>query len=1111
MYRLFGCALFAALAVGSAAPALYGDPLAVGFISLDSTGVGNDATFDIANETSANSSGDPTFPITTALSITNLSLTVNFQNGGTVTENSAQFSPDGSGGFTGNFSFDLSSFSIASADLTGTLSPTAVQLYNGTNGLIAPAFSTIVTPSSGATLQAGDSAIIDATTIPEPGSFALLGLGFGALLFFFRKTRKIRNSFRCALPACLVLAVSTASAQVKLNATAQPSTGYAGVTVENVTGSGFPAGVIAPANVTVSLAASCNGAASATAPASSVTTIAGSTRRVSFSIPAAAPPAAYAVSVSGKTSGGSTFSTTTCSTLTVLAADTFLESKNGVLLYNGVPFRFGGGNTYELMYSPQAAVNQVLQTAVNDNLKVVRTWGWLDIGALSGTGSIRGPQNGVYFQYWNGSEPAYNDGANGLQMLDYEIAEARKLGLKLIIPFTNNWTDFGGMDQYVEWAGDQYHDQFYTDPKIRQWYKNWISHLLNRVNTVSGIAYKNDPTIAIWELANEPRCSGSGTGGGGYPTSNSCSSQTLLTWIGDVASYIKSVDSNHLVSVGDEGFFCTNPSSNDFTENCSTGVDSTAFAETPGIDLMGFHLYPEGWGKTTAWAETYVEQHLSDAKTIGKPAYLGEYGLLSGNTRNTAYREWTDTVLNQGGSGALFWDLVTGEPGAPSAEANSSFDLYDGAPLLITMRNFAASMTSNTELPFPPVADDQWATTPFNQAVTLNPLQNDFAYAGASVEPLSIDLDPATAGQQTSINVYGGQFNVMGKNVVFTPTAGFNGATQASYTIEDSNHNLSNVAYLNVTVNPSQTGSLTLESFETGTDGWGPINASSGTVAQSTVLHTDGTHSLQVNSTGGGWFGVSFPSAVNLSGRPTLSIDVQSTGMGGSTAIAFQSGSGYTWCQTQDPWPTLTTNSVTTLTLPLTASQLNCGGGTPDLTDVETVFVYLNGPGTFYLDYLRAAPVVNPKTPVVLFSFETGTQGWQQVNPNGGTVQQTSAFHTDGNYGLEIDATAGDWFGGALSSPVDLTGKTTLSVDLETTTVGTSTDISIETGPNYTWCQGTAFPYVNPSTATTVSINLNLSNLQCYGDGKLYLDQVHVVNVYVNGAGTYYLDNVRAQ
>src|SRR5207237_2175157 len=66
-------------------------------------------------------------------------------------------------------------------------------------------------------------------------------------------------------------------------------------------------------------------------------------------------------------------------------------------------------------------------------------------------------------------------------------------------------------------------DQFYTDPTIRKWYKDWIAHLLNRTNTYTGLQYKDDATILGWELANEPRCGA----GGAYPTSGNCTTHTL--------------------------------------------------------------------------------------------------------------------------------------------------------------------------------------------------------------------------------------------------------------------------------------------------------------------------------------------------------------------------------------------------------------------------------------------------------------------------------------------------------------------------------------------------------------------------------------------------------
>ena len=75
-----------------------------------------------------------------------------------------------------------------------------------------------------------------------------------------------------------------------------------------------------------------------------------------------------------------------------------------------------------------------------------------DIGDPNDPSTSRlAPADGVYFQYWDAAA-----GARGVQRrtqwtaaLDYVLAQAGALGLKLVIPFVNNWNDFGGMDQYV--------------------------------------------------------------------------------------------------------------------------------------------------------------------------------------------------------------------------------------------------------------------------------------------------------------------------------------------------------------------------------------------------------------------------------------------------------------------------------------------------------------------------------------------------------------------------------------------------------------------------------------------------------------------------------------
>jgi YD repeat-containing protein len=112
-----------------------------------------------------------------------------------------------------------------------------------------------------------------------------------------------------------------AQSTVTLSSATSPASGQPGVTTITVLGSNFPSGTIAPASVTVSLqAATANAGPTATTPASAVTTILGSTRRVAFTIPASIAvlaPTAYLVSLSGATAADISFTSGNQASLTV--------------------------------------------------------------------------------------------------------------------------------------------------------------------------------------------------------------------------------------------------------------------------------------------------------------------------------------------------------------------------------------------------------------------------------------------------------------------------------------------------------------------------------------------------------------------------------------------------------------------------------------------------------------------------------------------------------------------------------------------------------------------------------------------------------------------------
>lgn len=86
-----------------------------------------------------------------------------------------------------------------------------------------------------------------------------------------------------------------------------------------------------------------------------------------------------------------------------------------------------------------------------------------------------------------------------------------------------------------------YGSAFYTTPAIKEAYKNYVKAVVSR--------YVDSPAIFGWELANEPRCSGALKNGG------NCNTAMTTVWIKEMSEYVKSLDNNHMVAIGDEGFF----------------------------------------------------------------------------------------------------------------------------------------------------------------------------------------------------------------------------------------------------------------------------------------------------------------------------------------------------------------------------------------------------------------------------------------------------------------------------------------------------------------------------------------------------------------------------
>ncbi|CAI8600007.1 unnamed protein product [Vicia faba] len=335
--------------------------------------------------------------------------------------------------------------------------------------------------------------------------------------------------------------------------------------------------------------------------------------------------------------------------------DGFVKTRGVQLMLNDTPYYANGFNAYWLMYfasdpSQRNKVSSTFQEAANHGLNIARTWAFSDGGYKP-------------LQYSPGS---YNE--EMFQGLDFVMVEARKYGMKVILSLVNNYEGLGGKKQYVEWARSEgqsinSEDDFFTNNVVKGYYKNHIKTVLTRHNNFSGVAYKDDPTIMAWELMNEIRCSSDHSG------------NTVQGWITEMASYLKSIDGNHLLEAGLEGFY--GQSKTESNPNFQVGTDFIANNQIPNIDFATLHSYPDQWLSSSSYEDQlsflreWLSEHIQDAQNIlHKPLLLAEFGISTknlGNNSSILRDKFFNTVYSAvyssasaGGTavGGLFWQLL---------------------------------------------------------------------------------------------------------------------------------------------------------------------------------------------------------------------------------------------------------------------------------------------------------------------------------------------------------------------------------------------------------------------------------------------------------------------
>ncbi|OQN95235.1 hypothetical protein B0A48_18729 [Cryoendolithus antarcticus] len=331
-----------------------------------------------------------------------------------------------------------------------------------------------------------------------------------------------------------------------------------------------------------------------------------------------------------------------------------IASRSGTnFIIDGKVQYFAGTNTYWIGFlTNNADVDLVMQHLATSGIKVLRVWGFNDVTSTPGSGT-------VYYQSFINGVASVNTGTNGLQRLDYVVQSAQTYGIKLIIPFVNNWGDYGGMAAYYSYAGITSNAQWYTSSKAQAQYQTYIRAVVSR--------YTNSPAIFAWELANEARCNG-------------CATSVMNTWVKSTAAFIKSLDSKHMVTTGSEGFGLSTGSDGSYPYGQSEGEDFAANCADSNIDFCVYHMYPDSWGisasSAQAWGNAWIKNHAAACVAAGKPCVLEEFGY---NSNCAIELNWETTALGARGTGGdMFWqygDSLSG--GLTAQDGNTAYYLSD--------------------------------------------------------------------------------------------------------------------------------------------------------------------------------------------------------------------------------------------------------------------------------------------------------------------------------------------------------------------------------------------------------------------------------------------------
>lgn len=314
-------------------------------------------------------------------------------------------------------------------------------------------------------------------------------------------------------------------------------------------------------------------------------------------------------------------------TCNISAKSNFVQVKDGHFVRDGKPYYYVGTNFWygAILGSEGQGGNRERLCKELDKMKEM---GIDNLRILVGSDGKRGVKTKVEPTLQE-APGVYNDTI--LAGLDYLLMEMGKRKMLAVLYLNNSWEWSGGYGYYLEQAGlgqaprpneDGYPAfmnfvaKYASCEKALQLFYDYVKFILTRTNRYTKKKYKDDPTIMSWQIGNEPRA---------------FSKEQLPAfekWLGEASKLIRSLDKNHLISIGSEGKWGCEGELNCWERICAD----------KNVDYCNIHLWPYNWswarkdhlqedlGISCKNTKEYIDEHLEVCGRIRKPLVMEEFG-----------------------------------------------------------------------------------------------------------------------------------------------------------------------------------------------------------------------------------------------------------------------------------------------------------------------------------------------------------------------------------------------------------------------------------------------------------------------------------------------------